>query len=681
VALILALSTSAWLTNALNILCVALGLGLVIFIHELGHFAVAKWCNVRVERFSIGFGPILWKATWGETDYALSVIPFGGYVKMLGQDDADPSQMTDASIAKNPRSYPAKTVPQRIAIISAGVLMNLLSAILFFVVAFMAGVQYEPAVIGSVVPGMPAWQAGLRMGDRLTRVGDRDYKELAFIDLRQAVALSQGGVEIEGERDGKHFQVTVHPVKTDEQPFPAIGIEQPERSLTLQEVEGKPMVVEGLSASRATPAFRGGDQIRRIDDTELRSYSDFQRTLSAKRDKTVVFHVRRKGTTDDSPPEQITVGPNHFRTLGLRMEIGEITSIQHGSPAWADRDVLRDDELARVLRVGDKITHVIVNGHERPVGGDLDPLRLPDYFSELAGQEVVIRVKRLREGQDSAIIDVPLVPESRPGWLERPFEADCPLSVPSIGVAFHVLHTVIKVDPSGPAAGRISENDNVQELEFLLPNGRPPDRFKPYEFGAKNRNWATVFWQMQSIDPTWTVRLTVIPFDTKNSKPKVVDLAPVQDGSWYLPTRGLITEPLTLVKRAAGVGDAVQLGFRHTWNSIIEVRLTIQSLISGRISMKALGGPITIAQVAFIFSERGVPDLILFLAILSVNLAVLNFLPVPVLDGGHFVFLCWEGIRGKPPSERVVIAANYVGLMMVLSLMVWVIWLDISRLF
>ncbi len=75
-------------------LAVLIGIGLVIFFHELGHFAVAKWCDVYVERFSIGFGPILWSRKYGETEYALSAIPFGGYVKMLGQDDLDPSQFT-----------------------------------------------------------------------------------------------------------------------------------------------------------------------------------------------------------------------------------------------------------------------------------------------------------------------------------------------------------------------------------------------------------------------------------------------------------------------------------------------------------------------------------------------------------------------------------------------------------
>src|SRR5690606_19485457 len=82
-ALIVAFSISEMTTRVTNILYVAIGLGLVIFFHELGHFAVAKWCDVFVERFSIGFGPILIARKWGETEYALSAIPFGGYVKML----------------------------------------------------------------------------------------------------------------------------------------------------------------------------------------------------------------------------------------------------------------------------------------------------------------------------------------------------------------------------------------------------------------------------------------------------------------------------------------------------------------------------------------------------------------------------------------------------------------------
>ncbi len=251
--------------NIASILLVALGLGLVIFIHELGHFAVAKWCGVKVERFSIGFGPVLWKVVRGETEYALSAIPFGGYVKMLGQDDADPSQMSDERIAKDPRSYTAKSVPQRIAIISAGVINNMVSAVVFFVVAFMLGVQYQPAVVGSVVPGMPAWKSGLRPGDEITRISGREDSQLSFTDVRLAVALSQADmpVKIEGFRNGKPFATEVTPIAGDL--VPTIYVE-PTQSLTLPEPEGESKdfnpTMPGFSASAAQPPLLPGDEIK-----------------------------------------------------------------------------------------------------------------------------------------------------------------------------------------------------------------------------------------------------------------------------------------------------------------------------------------------------------------------------------------------------------------------------------
>ena len=221
-------------SNITSIALAALGLGLVIFIHELGHFAIAKWCDVKVERFSIGFGPILWRKVRGETEYALSAIPFGGYVKMLGQDDADPNQMADESLAKDPRSYTSKSVPQRIAIISAGVINNMISAVFFFIIAFMFGVQVQPAVIGHVTPGMPGWEAGLRQGDKITRINNREDRELSFTDIRLAVALSNADeqIQIMGLRDGRSFTTKVKPVLRDDMPFPTMFVE-PDQSLTL----------------------------------------------------------------------------------------------------------------------------------------------------------------------------------------------------------------------------------------------------------------------------------------------------------------------------------------------------------------------------------------------------------------------------------------------------------------
>src|SRR5687767_168288 len=149
------------------ILKVAIGLGAVIFVHELGHFLVAKACGVKCEKFMIGFDIGGYKLSWrrGETEYGIGILPLGGYVKMLGQDD-DPAHIaeqmqksqvdarsSDAVPVTGPsgetyyvdrRSYLAKSVPQRMAIISAGVIMNVIFAFIFAVVAYGLGVPYLP---------------------------------------------------------------------------------------------------------------------------------------------------------------------------------------------------------------------------------------------------------------------------------------------------------------------------------------------------------------------------------------------------------------------------------------------------------------------------------------------------------------------------------------------------------
>src|SRR3982751_4457184 len=163
------------------ILKVAVGLGAVIFVHELGHFLVALACGVKVEKFMIGFDIGGYKVSWrrGETEYGIGILPLGGYVKMLGQDD-DPAHIKEqmeksqvdvhsanAKPIKGPdgetyyvdrRSYLAKSVPQRMAIISAGVVMNVIFAFIFAVIAYGMGVPYVPSIAGEVMPGSPAWK-------------------------------------------------------------------------------------------------------------------------------------------------------------------------------------------------------------------------------------------------------------------------------------------------------------------------------------------------------------------------------------------------------------------------------------------------------------------------------------------------------------------------------------------
>jgi regulator of sigma E protease len=346
--------------------------------------------------------------------------------------------------------------------------------------------------------------------------------------------------------------------------------------------------------------------------------------------------------------------------------------VQSGSPADGK------------LKPGDTITHIL-EPDQKIIGVEFDPLRLPDYFAAQAGKEVRLRVKREMSKGNPVAEEVTLVPDDRPGWIERPSDAidDCPLSIPAIGIAYHILQHVVAVDEGGPAelAG-IHPNDNLQEIRLVPPkeeNGEKAERKDiVIKFAEAERMWPTAFWVIQQY-PDYEVVLVVKGQGSEELRK--IPIVPQSDPDWYMPMRGFVMKPLSKTRQAANMGEAVQLGFHRTRDSIIEMWFTIRGLFSGRVSPKAIGGPIRIFGTAMFFTEQGIPDLILFLGILSVSLAVLNFLPIPVLDGGHFMFLCWEGIRGKPPSERVVVTATYVGLALVLSLMLFVMYNDIAAFF
>ena len=238
-----------------SVLGIALGLGLVIFFHELGHFAVAKWCDVNVERFSIGFGPIIWSRQRGETEYALSAIPFGGYVKMLGQDDMDPGQMASDEVALDPRSYSAKTVLQRMAIISAGVIMNVVTGLLFFATAFRLGVFMPPSKVGFVLTDSPAYVAGIESGDTITHINGNEIN--SFMDVTIGVTLSSGDVQLAGvRRTGEEFDYTVTPTyRNGTRRTIGVGPERGLKFFTAQEIGGR-VTRPGTPAATAEPPLK-----------------------------------------------------------------------------------------------------------------------------------------------------------------------------------------------------------------------------------------------------------------------------------------------------------------------------------------------------------------------------------------------------------------------------------------
>lgn len=654
----------AMASNGVNLAWAAVGLGMVIFFHELGHFAVAKWCDVNVERFSIGFGPVLFSWKWGETEYALSLIPFGGYVKMLGQDDADPSQLTSEEIAQDPRSYLAKNVWQRMAIISAGVTMNIITAVFFVGGAFAIGLETSPAIIGEVRPGMPAWRPGLKPGDVIEKINGRHI--LTFEDVRLNVALSSPPLLIEGQHaDGTTFEFQVRPEKTSS--HPQIGVLPATSLKVLTDPAGKlPFVFPATPAAKAEPPFARGDVITSVNGDPVKSYWELRQDLARQEGDSVTLEVRRV----DGSMANIVVKENSFRTLGLSMDAGPIAAVQKGSPAEAAG-----------LQEGDKLA--MVNG--KNVGTEIDPLRIPNVFASLHGQEVEVRVTRQPKEGGQKQHDLKIVPSDLPGWIDQPLMEGESISIPSIGVSFHTIPVVLAVEPGSPAeeagikAGSITK---VKRIELFLPPEMDPDEEEARSLvidlddpknEAKSNNWGYAFWRMQRL-PRRIVRLTLL----EDQKERKVELVPKADHTWPLPVvLGLRMHPLEIELKARTLGEAWTMSTNYTRNSAMNIYLTLRSLFTGQVSAKELHGPIGIATAAVQIVQHGVAPLLLFLGFLSINLAVLNFLPIPVLDGGHMVFLMWEALTRRRPSERVLIGATYAGMAFLLSLMAFVLYLDL----
>lgn len=643
----------------INILTVAVGLGLVIFFHELGHFAVAKWCGVYVERFSIGFGPLLFARRWGETEYALSLIPFGGYVKMRGQDDMDPGQMTDEQIAEDPRSYTGKSVPQRMAIISAGVIMNIITGLMFFVIAFSWGVETTDRSVGLVQVGMPAWEQGLRAGDTITSINGRRVED--FNDILRGTALSWGDITVEGvHANGETFEVSMEPEASGIRRKIGVGFAPSLRVVPTPDESKIPVALPATAAARAN--FEPGDVITAVEDETVTTHLELLDVLAEHRSESVDVTVLRG---DESTTTQVTLPSEKFRTLGLRMGMGKVRALRKGSPA----------ETAGI-RIDDRIAKV--DGLD--VEKDLDPYKLTEIFSERAGQPVLVTLTREVAGGSPETVEVEVTPDAdRHPWSEPPMIEQSPLSIPSIGLAYDLVATVFSVAPDGIAQqAKIEPRDRVLRVDLVKPPAGGVDGFEndTYTIDVGERNWAYAFRMMQEAARNRIVRLTIKTSDS--SELRTVELTPAEAEDWYLPTaRGLQFDLQRTVRKADSLASALGMGWHYTVNSVTDIYLTLRGLVTRDISYKGLSGPIGIAKIAYTFASVGLPHFVLFLGLISVNLAVINFLPIPVLDGGHMVFLIWEGVTRRKPSERVLTAATYCGLAFVLGLMFFVIYLDL----
>jgi regulator of sigma E protease len=693
-----------WLVDPGNwwiIFQVALGLGFVIFVHELGHFLVAKACGVKCEKFYIGFDiyGLALKKRWGETEYGIGILPLGGYVKMLGQDDnpyraaeemkrarggGEPGLATAAAAALpsgdlppeptsdphppyDPRSYMAQSVPERMAIISAGVIMNVIFAFIMATIAYLIGVKELPCRVGEVSPGGAAWQAGIEVEDEVVRIGKLENP--TFDDLRTNVSLGdlENGLPFVIRRPGEDdlLEVVLHPDRR--YGLPMIGVGNP---VKLHVGIMRPHT----PGAKASPEFQRGDRIVEINGQPVRSVREFRTILAESLDQTLSFGIERIDEPADVVKSKRAEDPNYepktkrllievasqpYRDLGMQLKMGPIVALQTGAPA---------DKAG--IQVGD--TLLKIDGADPG-----DPMTLDDRLAARGASTVELTL--LRGNGDGKTFNVS-VPLREVDWYEEPMFDSSPVSLRSMGIALRVEPVVAAVEPDGPAAkAGILPGDELLSFQFPVPASpnKAEERVGDEEvvslIGDKATTWPAFMRAVQSRNPTGKVRLMV---KTGDEEPRQAEMLPVELDGFFVPERGVILEPDYQIRTAVDFGEAARLGYRKTVDSLLMVYRFLQKLYQGQISPKLLGGPVTIAKAAGSYAEQGLAQLLIFLTMLSANLAVVNFLPIPVLDGGHMVFLIYEGITGKPPSERVFVLLTYIGFAFILTLMMFVLGLD-----
>jgi regulator of sigma E protease len=705
-----------------NIVKAGLGLGLVIFIHELGHFLVAKWCDVHVETFSIGFGPPLPGCCFrrGETTYMIALLPLGGYVKMVGEGAENDDSDTD------PRSFKNKSVYQRMAIISAGVVMNVLLAFACFVFVFMThGAKERPGVIDRVESGSPAWKVGARTGDVIHQIGAATG-DPTFNKLMPAIMLSKEGERLPfafsppgvPPQDWTRTEVTPRKGADDERPM--LGFVAPDQlelpPTHLQRYRDVPVEYHSAAAA-AEPAFEFGDRIIGTTDpdhpdrvTELPKdlrdptgrqydYFAFGRRMKRLQGRPVVLRVRRGPEGEGASPQTVDVRvPAAFRyTLGLRMRMGKVQAVRNHSPA-AQAGVQEGDiiEAVEVAGPGGKTIHYVsARSKAAPPAHveekDLDPERLPlelEQWAAAAAGDRTVALTVLRTNPPPKEGNAADHKELRPvrlrlkwddSWQfdkEVSMSDSAPLAVPELGLAYGIETTVEGVQPDSPAAKQdIKPGDVIKEVRsyaFDKKAGAAEARdWKP----VKPNQWANLHFALEYLEePRLDLRVE------RDKAVREVNLELVRDETWPQVDRGLLLTADTRLQKADGFVQAIGMGINRTVDFIRQIYGNLRGFATGRLSLKLMAGPITIGTAAYNIAGMNIFEFITFLGMISVNLAVINFLPIPVLDGGHMVFLIYEKLRGQPASEGVRVAALYLGLALLVSLMIFVFYLDLKRL-
>ena len=359
-------------------------LGVLVAFHELGHFLAARWVGVKVLKFSLGFGPKLFGRQVGETEYLLSAVPLGGYVKLFGEDDTEATTAEDRR-----RSFAHQHLWGKVLIVAAGPGFNFILAYLIFAGWLSTGAPlFVPtfrdlsADVEALIPGSPAAKAGMEIGDHIVRVNGKDISTKT--ELMDEVAKSKGQpLALEVRRDGHTKPLTITPTVL---PQEAMGGEEPLYTIGVEETP--PLVTSVMHGSpAATAGFQAGDRVMNIEGQAIYSWSQMTAQVKEHPQKPLRVEVLRNG---QRLALSVTPSAEKVTVNGQSMEVGKIGISGPG------RSLMRSDNPLEAVYHGLEATwgwtELTTIGLYKMIVGDISskniggPLTIANISGEAASQ-------------------------------------------------------------------------------------------------------------------------------------------------------------------------------------------------------------------------------------------------------------------------------------------------------